>query len=132
MTLSDVLQAVVGALRDVAPTFTRTFVQPRGGMPSWPAIRVSVVSATPYPDAQGDGGDDGADFRLQIDIVNTASAGESALQTLRTRAREEMAALGAEYVWDGETNDFDAETKTFRCSLDYQVYLSTDPPGSPD
>lgn len=131
MTLADVLELVVAALRDVAPTYTRTFLQPRGDMPTWPAIRLVVVSSTPYPDACGDGGDAGADFRLQLDIASAASAGEGALQSLRASVMAAMSALGAEYVWDGEQNDFDAETKTFRCSLDYLVLLSTDPPGSP-
>ncbi len=131
MTLADVLELVVAALRDVAPTYTRTFLQPRGEMPTWPAIRLVVVSSTPYPDACGDGGDAGADFRLQIDIASAASAGESAIQTLRASALAGMAALGPEYILDGEQNDFDAETKTFRCTLDYLVHLSSDPPGSP-
>lgn len=132
MTLADVLELVVAALRDVAPTYTRTFLQPRGGLPTWPAIRLVVVSSTPYPDACGDGGDAGADFRLQIDIASAASAGESAIQTLRASVMAGMAALGPEYILDGEFNDFDAETKTFRCTVDYLVHLSSDPPGSPE
>ena len=131
MTLGDVLTDVTAALRVVAPVHARTFLQPRGALPAWPAIRLVVVSATPYPDTCGDGGDGGADFRLQVDIASEASAGETALQTLRASVMAAMAGLGDEYVWDGEFNDFDVETKTFRCSLDYLVHLSTDPPGSP-
>lgn len=131
MTLADVLESVVAALREVAPTYTRTFLQPRGDLPTWPAIRLVVVSSTPYPDACGDGGDAGADFRLQVDIASASSAGESAMQALRASVMTEMTALGPEYLWDGEFNEFDEPTRTFRCSLDYVVHLSSDPPGSP-
>lgn len=131
MTLGDVLTDVTAALRVVAPVHARTFLQPRGALPAWPAIRLVVVSATPYPDACGDGGDAGADFRLQVDIASAASAGESAMQALRASVMTEMTALGPEYLWDGEFNEFDEPTRTFRCSLDYVVHLSSDPPGSP-
>ena len=131
MTLADVLEQVVAALREVAPVYTRTFLQPRGDLPTWPAIRLSVVSSTPYPDACGDGGDEAADFRLQVDVVSLASDGESTAQALRASVMAEMAALGPEYIWQGESNEFDVETRTFRCALDYTVHLSSEPEGSP-
>ncbi len=128
-TQAQLLTAVVAALRPLVAgrVYTRTFEQP-SGLPTWPAIRLLVVSAVPYPDACGDGGDGGSDFRLQIDVAHSASAGESALQTLRAQVMTAMAALGPEYVWSGEFSDFDEETKTNRVTLDYMVYLSSDPP----
>jgi len=125
-TEAQMLTAVTAALRPLVGNrvYARTFLQP-SGLPTWPAIRLSVVSATPYPDACDDGGDEGADFRLQIDVANAASAGETALQTLRAQVKAAMAALGAEYVWAGEFNDYDETTKTNRVALDYLVYLST-------
>ena len=124
-TEAQMLTAVTAALRPLVGNrvYARTFLQP-SGLPTWPAIRLSVVSATPYPDACGDGGDEGADFRLQIDVANAASAGETALQTLRAQVMAAIATLGVHYIWDGEINDFDEQTRTNRCSLDYMVYLS--------
>lgn len=125
-TQAGVLTAVVAALRPLVGNrvYTRTFLQP-SGLPTWPAIRLTVVSATPYPDACGDGGDEGTDFRLQIDVAHAASAGETGLQTLRAQVMTAIAALGAEYVWDGEFNDYDETTKTNRVALDYLVFLSS-------
>lgn len=120
------LTAVIAALRPLVGNrvYTRTFLQSRDGPPTWPAIRVSVVSATPYPDACGDGGDTGADFRVQVDIATIATAGETAHQALRTQVKSAMAGLGATYVWEGEQSLYDAETKTYLTSLDYVVYQS--------
>jgi hypothetical protein len=125
-TQAQLLTAVVAALRPLVGNrvYTRTFLQP-SGLPTWPAIRLSVVSAVPYPDACGDGGDEGADFRLQVDVAHAASAGETAIQTLRASVKAAMTALGAEYAWAGEFNDYDEATKTNRVALDYLVYLST-------
>lgn len=125
-TEGQLLTAVVAALRPLVSNrvYVRTFLQP-SGLPTWPAIRLVVVSVTPYPDACGDGGDDGADFRLQVDLAHAAAAGETAFQALRAQVKTAMAGLGAEYVWDGEFNDFDEQTKTNRVALDYLVYLST-------
>lgn len=124
-TQAQLLTAVAAALRPLVGNrvYTRTFLQP-SGLPTWPAIRLSVISAVPYPDACGDGGDDAADFRLQIDVALAASSGETALQILRAQVMTAMAGLGAEYVWDGEFNDFNEATKTNRVALDYLVYLS--------
>lgn len=125
MSQSDVLTEVVAVLRPLVGNrvYTRAFAQ-QAAAPTWPAIRIAVVSATIYPDADGDGGDDGADFRLQVDVVAAASAGETAMQTLRAQVMAAIATLGVHYIWDGETNGFDEQTRTNRCALDYVVYLS--------
>lgn len=126
MSQAEVLEEVVAALRPLVGNrvYARTVLQ-SAGLPTWPAIRVSVVSATPYPDSCGDGGDAAADFRLQIDVAVAATSGETAMQTLRAQVMAEMADLGPQYVWDGEFNDFDEQTRTNRCALDYMVYLSS-------
>lgn len=123
MTLHGVLVSVMSALRPLVGNRVTTFVFPQGG--KWPAIRVSVISATPAPDLCGDGGDEGADFRLQLDVVTESGAGETAHGTLRAQVMAAMANIGPHVIWDGQFSGFDEPTRTFRTSLDYMIFLST-------
>ena len=128
MTLQDILSDVMTALRPLVGNRAYTFTFPQGA--SWPAIRVSTISATPSPALDGDGGDEGADFRLQVDVVTKADDGQTAHSCLRADVMQAIGGLGSAYQWDGQREDFEATTRTFRTSLDFVVYLSSDPPGS--
>ncbi len=129
-TLSDILSTITAALRPLVGNrvYARTFEQPSGGLPSWPSIRLTVLAADTNPDACDDGGDEGSDFAIQIDVVSDAALGESASLTLRAQVLAAMLALGAEYVYTTGFSDFDVETKTNRDVLEYGVYLSSEGP----
>lgn len=126
MTQAELLTALMSALRPLVGGRCYTRVFPQGAtLPTWPAIRLSVISATTMPDACGGGDDDVADFRIQIDVVTLATDGETTHQTLRRSVKAAVAALGPEYIWDGERHEFDEPTRTFRTVLDFIVYLSS-------
>lgn len=105
--------------------YARTFMQPSGQLPEWPAIRFVFVTPEIDDDICGDGGDDTANWNLQIDVVLGFKKGETAFQQLRQEVMAAIAALGAHYAWSGQREEFDADTKTNRCSLDYVVYQSS-------
>lgn len=92
--------------------------------PVWPAIRRTLLGI-PDVDLCGDGGDETADARLQLDLVVTEAAGYTALRTLRALVMTAMRTLTPPAIWDGEQYDFDEETRTHRCVLDYLIYPST-------
>lgn len=126
MTQLSVSQQVFGALAPLVGQrcYQRTFLQPDGGLPAWPAIRFVFVSADPGETICGDGGDEAADYRVQIDLAEAYAKGEAAFQALRAQVLAAMQSLGATYVWAGQRDEFDPDTKTLRCSLDYLVYQS--------
>ena len=96
--------------------------------PVWPSIRYTFISTAPNVDICGDGGQETADYRVQIDVVDLETKGPTAFSNLGDSVRTAMRDLLPNYVWDGEFEEFDAETKTNQLSLDYIVYLSS--PGS--
>jgi len=124
-TKSQVAAAVVSKLGPVVSNRVHRMVFPLATNPVWPAIRYSFVSTIVSPDICGDGGEEAADYRLQIDVVDMESKGASAFSTLCASVRTAMATLLPTYVWDGEAEEYDAETKTYRLSMDYLVYLSS-------
>lgn len=124
---SEVVDAIKARVSNRA--YPNLFAQPTAS-PTWPAARVSVISAAPDVDLCGDGGEDTADLRVQIDIVVAESAGYSALKTLQANVMSDMAAFDPPAIWDGERFVFDEETRTHRCSLDYLIYQSS-PEDSP-
>lgn len=86
-----------------------------------------MASVTPDVGICGDGGEETADFRVQIDLVVAESAGYSALDTLKTDVMSDMRSFDPPAVWDGTQFTFDEETKTHRCILDYLIYPSSLP-----
>lgn len=127
MTQGELLAALAAVLAPLVGgrCYTRAFPQ-RAPRPTWPAIRLSVISQTTVADACGGGDDDVADVRIQVDVVTLADEGEGAHQVLRRQVKTAVAGLGPEYVWDGEHHEADATTQTFRTVLDCIVYLSSD------
>lgn len=126
MTQLSVSQALTTALGPLVEqrVYARTFVQPSGDLPTWPSIRFAFVSVASDVTICGDGGDESADYRVQIDLVLERSKGEVEFQSLRSQLLAVMQALGSTFVWAGQRDEFDADTKTNRCSLDYLVYQS--------
>lgn len=98
--------------------------------PVFPAARVFLVTGTPDVDLCGDGGEETADFRIQIDIAVNEGDGYSALKSIQTLVMVDMASFTPPAVCDSFRAEYDEETRTHRCSLDYLIYPSS-PPESP-
>lgn len=120
----DVVTAI--AARFTGGAWLNEFPQPPA-RPTWPAARVSVPSVSPDVALCGDGGEETADVRIQIDVVVDESAGYSALKTLQAQVMSDMTSFDPPAVWDNAQFTFDAETKTHRCILDYLIYPSSLP-----
>lgn len=127
MIEQDVVDAIKSRVSNRA--YVNVFAQAEAE-PVYPAARVFLVSGTPDVDLCGDGGEETADFRIQIDIAVNEGAGYSALKTIQTLVMADMAAFDPPAVCDSFRSEFDEETRTHRCSLDYLIYPSS-PPESP-
>lgn len=119
---ADVVEAIKSRVNDRA---YRNRFQQDPERPIWPAARVTVVAAVPDVDICGDGGVATADLHLQIDLAVIEAAGTAALDALKGQVMSDMAAFTPPAIWDGEREEFDEETRTHRCSLDYIVYPSS-------
>lgn len=99
-----------------------TFPQ-TGAPPVWPGIRYTLISVVPAIGLCGDSGDEAADTRVQLDIVDSTY---SAARTLRLDVLDAMAAFTPPAILENSTDEYDAETKTYRCAVDYVVYKSAE------
>jgi hypothetical protein len=105
------------------------FPQPVSGLPVWPAIRYVTVSSVPIEDLCGDGDDQTAEVRVQLDVVATTYA---AMRALRLQVMEKMRTFDTPARLALSSEDYDEETKTHRGILDYDLHGSSDPsPHSP-
>jgi hypothetical protein len=93
-----------------------------GAVPVWPAIRYSIISVTPSVTICGDGGDETADTRIQLDIVAQTF---SAVRALRLQVMTAMLTFAPPAVFENSFSSYDAETKTFREQVDYVTYASS-------
>ncbi len=97
-------------------------VFPQSSSPIWPAIRYQVVSVTPVAALCGDGGDESAEWRVQLDAVATTYGG---LRTLTALIVAVMAALDPPAIRETSGEERDEETGTYRCRLDYLIHPSS-------
>lgn len=106
------------------------FPQPVTGQPPvWPAIRYTIISSVPVEDLCGDGDDQTADVRVQLDVVAGTYA---AMRALRLQVMEKMRVFDTPARLALSVDEYDVETKTHRGILDYDVHGSSDPsPHSP-
>lgn len=123
MSIETDIDTAIGSLVG-SRIYANVFSQPQQ-RPVWPAIRRSIASVVPDVDLCGDGGDETADLRIQLDIVVAEASGYEALRTLRGQVMTAMSTFTPPAVWDSERNEFDEETRTHRCSLDYMIYPSS-------
>lgn len=100
-----------------------TFVQPSGSLPVWPAIRYTLVSVVPEEDLCGDGDDETATARVQLDVVDKTYAGARAL---RLSVMSAMRAFIYPARLAASADTYDDETKTHRVILDYTIHGSSD------
>lgn len=99
-----------------------TFAQPGGALPTWPAIRYTLVVSEPSADVCGDGGDAVADQLVQIDIVAGTYA---AVRALRLQVLTAMSTFAPPALWQGDGDTFDVPTKTYRVRMDFTLYPSS-------
>lgn len=118
----DVIDAIKARVDNRA--YINAFAQPTE-RPTWPAARVTVASVTPDVDICGDGGEETAESRIQIDIVVSEAAGYTVLTALKDQVMSDMVGFDPPAVWDAKRISFDEETRTHRCSLDYLIYPSS-------
>jgi hypothetical protein len=97
-----------------------TFPQ-TGTVPVWPAIRYTLISVVPAIALCGDSGDDAADTRVQLDIV---ASSYSAMRSLRLDVMAAMLTFAPPAILENSSDQYDAETKTYRSQVDYIVYKS--------
>ena len=129
MNKAQLSAALVTALKPTVSNrvFRNVFPQPPAA-PVWPAIRYTFVSVTANPDICGDGGEEVADYRVQLDLVRLESDGMPAFSTLTATVKAALIAANLPMQWDSEFEKYDAETKTTRLSMDYLVFPSTPTP----
>jgi Protein of unknown function (DUF3168) len=97
-------------------------------IPTWPAIRYTFISTVPIQDLCGDGDDDTADTRVQLDIVAKTF---KAVRQLRLDVIAAMQSFDPPARVELSSSDYDAETKTYREILDYSFYGSSQSGNSP-
>lgn len=129
MNKKDIATAVVTALNPLVSNRVYRNVFPQApATPIWPAIRYTFISVTASQDICGDGGEETADYRVQIDLVDREDKGPTTFADLSALVKAALAPLQPIYVWDSEFEEFDLDTKTNRLSMDYLVFPSTPAP----
>lgn len=126
-TQAQVAASVVALLKPLVANRAYRLVFPQSPtVPVWPAIRYTFIDATnPSADITGEGDEETADYRLQIDVVDLESKGPTSFATLCAAVKAAMKTLAPTFEWDSQAEEFDAETKTTRLRIDYMIYLST-------
>lgn len=109
--------------------YPNTFEQPPDGrLPTWPAIRYTVISSDPTVDICGTDDVLTDDVTVQLDIVAKT---HGAVLSLRDQVITAMQGLTPPAVRNsGGFTDYDSTTKTYRVTLDYLFAGSSDG-GSP-
>ena len=108
--------------------FPNTFMQ-QDRLPSWPAIRYTVIGSDPTPDIMGTADVLLDDVRVQIDVVDLTYGGAVVLRDRVIAAMSTLTPPAVRQPSGFET--FDAETKTHRVVLEYVFYPSSALTGSP-
>lgn len=90
--------------------------------PTWPAIRYSIVSEVPAVAMCGDSEDEANDTRIQLDCVAQTFAEARALRLAVIAA---LVNFDPPCTRESSSMDYDAETQTFRVTMDYVFYPST-------
>lgn len=111
VTIKDVLDGLVDG-RVYASTFPQ-----EPNVPTWPAIRFTVVNATVFPDQCGSDDEATDDVQVQLDVVARTY---DAMKALRLRVIDAMRDCATPAVrQQGGFETFDAATKTHRAVVDY-------------
>lgn len=108
--------------------YAAVFPQPQGVLPTWPAIRYTVISRVNEGDICGTDDTRTDDTRVQIDIVTFTHGATLALQDQVISAMMALDPPATRQSGFGPV--FDEETKTYRTSLDY-LFCASSLAGSP-
>jgi hypothetical protein len=115
---------IVDRLEDLVGgrVYANTFPQ-EPDLPTWPAIRFTVISEIPFPDQCGSEDTATDDVHVQIDAVSESYDDLLALKALiiAAMALGDVPALRE----SGGFETFDSETKTHRTILEYTLQPST-------
>lgn len=120
--LYSALKSLVG--NRVSPVI---FPQPPA-VPTWPAIRYTVISNVPVTDICGDGDDETSEPRVQLDVVASTFTGA---RSLRLQVMAVMRTFSPPAILENSSNEYDAETKTYREIMEYIFYGSSPAGNSP-
>lgn len=109
--------------------YPNTFEQPPDGrLPTWPAIRYTVISSDSVADICGTDTVDTDDVIVQLDLVAKT---HGAVLSLRDQVINAMMGLNPPAVRTGSGfTDYDDVTKTYRVTLDY-LFAGSSGGGSP-
>lgn len=91
-------------------------------LPTWPAIRYSVISMIPGSSVCGDAEDEASDWRVQIDV---AAADYDGVLATATTVRDALMAFDPTAILEGWGEESDPETGTYRVLLDYTFHPSS-------
>lgn len=98
-------------------------ILPQGqNTPITPAIRFQFISSETSTDVCGDGGDATANTRIQVDAY---SVDFDTCRALRLQVIAAMTAMSTPTVWDGGFDDYEPDTKLYRCSMDFVTHPSS-------
>jgi len=122
MSVANLPASLFTALSSLVSNRVYPITFPLATPPIWPAIRYTIVSNVPSIEICGDGGDLTADARVQLDLVANSFA---ALRTLRASVMTAMVTFVPPTIFENSTDDYDAETKTYRTIMDYMIYASS-------
>lgn len=121
---------VFTALRNLVSDrcYPNTFEQPPDGrLPTWPAIRYSVISGDNLTDICGTDNVDTDDTLVQLDLVAKT---HGAVLTLRDQVLNAMMGLDPPATRQSQFHAYDEVTKTHRVVLDY-LFSASSVQGSP-
>lgn len=108
--------------------YPNTFIQPEdGALPTWPAIRYTLISGDNAFDLCGTDNVDTDDTVVQLDLVAKT---HGAVVTLRDQAITAMQGLTPPAVRLSMFNEYDETTKTYRITMDY-LFSASSSGGSP-
>lgn len=122
MSIATVIHAALGPLVG-GRCYPSVFPLRDGVLPTWPAIRYTVISETPSATLCGTGDTGAADDALvQIDIV---AATHGAMQTIKAQARSALNALDdPPCSVQGIAELFDDDTRTHRAVMQVEFHPS--------
>lgn len=119
-------QEIFAALSPLVGARVYPLVLPQSPVvPVTPAIRYQFISSDPEADVCGDGGDETADTRTQVDVYSTT---HPATRALRLQVIAAMRLLPTPTLWAGGSDDYDPELKLYVCTMDFISYPSSAPP----
>jgi hypothetical protein len=116
---------VFTALRSLVADKCYPSAFPQEPLPTWPAIRYTIVSEAPIEDLCGTDTVETDDVSVQVDAVARTYG---AMIALRDQVITAMMALDPPAVRVGGFETYDEETKTHRAILDYVFYPSSPTP----